>query len=67
VLVFIDRQLARRQRTHGFTALTLVEHQTPFHRAGFGVNGGDGAVSGVAKPQRLRGRLIVAPNGFRSL
>jgi hypothetical protein len=63
----VDRQLARGQRTYGFAALAGVEHQTPFHFPGFGINGGDGAVGGVAKPQGLSGVMIVAPKGFRSL
>ncbi len=70
--LLIDRQLARLQRAHGFTALTLVQHQSPLHGAGFGVNGGDGAVNGIAKPQRTGGmvdsgaeRLQIVVNNLR--
>ena len=70
--MLIDRQLARLQRAHGFTALTLVQHQSPLHGAGFGVNGGDGAVNGIAKPQRTGGmvdsgaeRLQIVVNNLR--
>ena len=70
--LLIDRQLARLQRTHGFAALTLVQHQAPLHGAGFGVNSGDSAVDGIAKPQRAGGmvdsgaeRLQIVVNNLR--
>ena len=49
----VNRQFARGQRAHGFAALTGIEHQTPFHLPGFGINCRYAAVGGIAKPQGL--------------
>ncbi|MNY43501.1 hypothetical protein D3C86_1784650 [compost metagenome] len=53
----ISHQFARLQRLHGVTTFAIVQYQAPFHVAGFGVDGGHGAVGGVTEPQGLRGAI----------
>ena len=49
----VSYQLTRLQRAHLFRALTIIQHQTAFHFARFGIYRRDRAVYGVTKPQRL--------------
>ena len=60
----IRHQLARLQRFDGFTALAIIEHQSPFHVARFRIDGRHGAVDGVAKPQGLRRAVERGAKGF---
>ena len=49
----VSYQLTRLQRAHLFRALTIIQHQTTFHLARFGIYRRDRTVYGVTKPQRL--------------